>query len=524
VIWRKIIRYARRQVRRAGWRVGLEERNAARRVAAAAKERPDDDAERRFKRTWGALHRDASGGKMEFMREGPDAAEGAKVHVSGERFESLSKEIGDATVKKLDRGFVVAAAQAWQKLFVGGFEPLTAPDGGEWLLETEVTFELFVTTLYAMPRGKAVGQSGFSVELARSFERSGEVQLELFRAIMADLRAGDVAPSWRVVVFALLVKPPPNNPELVAERRDIAILDQLMKTVLQMVRTVSYSRVQGRVLSPQLGWLQGHSTAHVGLQLEALLQQAARLGHEIWVLYVDLATFFPSMPRYILWILEVAQGIPEEALELAMKIFGMPVELLDLAASLADQAVAELTGVECRYDASVGLGGAFLCYIGALQGCVLSTNKARIFMNSLVAAVWMSVRGVRLWGTRIPSTHSEAWSRLTVRPRGRLGRGADRAAWRRSAGGAAQRVGDLLGMGACDRTEARRQEAVEDRRLGRVLFGAGRAAAGGSRPVATATWRSWVRAVPALLGSLQAPGRVATPRWSWPRCGIAVAR
>ena len=76
------------------------------------------------------------------------------------------------------------------------------------------------------------------------------------------------------------------------ERREIALMEQLMKVVLRAVRAVTYSRLEGRVLAPQLGWLQGCSTAHVGVQLLVLIQQAARLGHTLYICYVDLATFF----------------------------------------------------------------------------------------------------------------------------------------------------------------------------------------------------------------------------------------
>ena len=40
-------------------------------------------------------------------------------------------------------------------------------------------------------------------------------QWAMFDAIMADLKAAAIPPSWRVVVYALLVKPPPNNPNVV---------------------------------------------------------------------------------------------------------------------------------------------------------------------------------------------------------------------------------------------------------------------------------------------------------------------
>ena len=47
------------------------------------------------------------------------------------------------------------AARAWLQVFVGGFEPLRGADGGEWLGRDELTFELFVLTLYSVQGGKS---------------------------------------------------------------------------------------------------------------------------------------------------------------------------------------------------------------------------------------------------------------------------------------------------------------------------------------------------------------------------------
>ena len=67
--------------------------------------------------------------------------------------------------------------------------------GGHWSLTEELTFDVFVATLYAMPKGKAVGMSGFSVELLTIYEKGGAEQREFFDAIMSDLRQGMIPAS-----------------------------------------------------------------------------------------------------------------------------------------------------------------------------------------------------------------------------------------------------------------------------------------------------------------------------------------
>ena len=109
---------------------------------------------------------------MHFMHENDDPSK-PLVHSAEERFTSVSAQIGQACVEKLKRPTVVEAARAWIKTFVGQKEELKGLHGADWALAEELTFPVFVATLYAMPKGKAVGMSGFSVELLRTFGSRG---------------------------------------------------------------------------------------------------------------------------------------------------------------------------------------------------------------------------------------------------------------------------------------------------------------------------------------------------------------
>ena len=143
------------------------------------------------RQTFGAAKKQQPAVAMEYMHEGDDPAR-EQVHTSTERYETLSAEIGTSAVKKLDFGSVVVAAKAWLEIFTEEQEELTSVDGGRFDLHRELTFELFVRTLYAMPKGKAVGQSGFAVEMLTVFKRHGPEQRAMYDAIMADLRAAHI--------------------------------------------------------------------------------------------------------------------------------------------------------------------------------------------------------------------------------------------------------------------------------------------------------------------------------------------
>ena len=144
-------------------------------------------------------------------------------------------------------------------------ETLRGTDGGEWLLCKEVTWQRFKDAMHAMPKGKAVGADGFSIELLVA--AGEEVQKELFHSIVADLEGRRVPEEWRKVVYALLLKPPPNDPDLVSKRREIALMSQAMKLLLAVVRQAAYRRLLGRVSSEQMGWLPGYGCVDVSLTI-----------------------------------------------------------------------------------------------------------------------------------------------------------------------------------------------------------------------------------------------------------------
>ena len=326
-----------------------------------------------------------------------DKPDGEVVHCSHPRAPAVSGDIGQAFVEQMRRGTVVEAAKAWLGVFVGGFDPLLGLGGSAWMIERGLTFTVFVTTLYAMPRSKAVGQCGFLVQLLRRFERGGEMQRLFYDAIMTDFATASLPASWSHVVYALLIKPPPSDASIVAEWREIAIMEQLMKVVMQSVRRSVYSHMPRRIVPAQLGWLTGMSTAHVGIQFALAVQQAALTGQSMYLLYCDLSTFFPSIDRAVLRLHELATGVPSQ--------------ILDIAAAIYNRVVGEAVGTPCRYDSAAGLGDFFVNSMGALMGCVVSPDRAKLFVNSVIAAIELLVRGLRLW--RSPaSTPEEVWERL----------------------------------------------------------------------------------------------------------------
>ena len=278
---------------------------------------------------------------------------------------------------------ILEAFKAFCTVFCPTFETLRGRDGGDWELARELTLPVFLQVLKRVPRGKAVGHGGFSIELLIHADRC--VKEAFYECLMADLRGEAFPDSWRRVIYVLLTKPLPNNPALISERREIALMAQDMKLVMHMVRATAYRLITGRLLPEQCGWLPGYGTVDAGLPLAAVLQQAQRLRQSIWILYVDLATFFPRIDREALTVAEVLIGLPPEVIGLVGKIYG------------AGRAMAA-DAVECQFDTAIGLSATFKNHMGALMGEVLSPDRAKIMLNSILWAIKLHVHGVALFG------------------------------------------------------------------------------------------------------------------------------
>ena len=304
-----------------------------------------------------------------------------EIHSSDDDFLEELGRIGEQQVRNLgSTPPVFSALQAWFEVFVPARDELRGSDGGRWSIEKEFTYEVFLTCLHATPRGKAVGATGFSIELL--INADSEVKEAFYHALMADIHSKNFDANWRRVLYSLLVKPAPNDPSRVAERREIALMCQEMKLMMQMVRGTAYRRVVERIASEQLGWLSGYGAADPALTIALVVQQAARLEHPLYIMYVDLSTYFPRINRVAARIADLRLGLPQEVLDLVDAIFPP----------------TEGASVQCQYDSAAGLGKPFSNHMGRLMGDVNAPDQAKIFLHSVLVAIRAVSSGVPLWG------------------------------------------------------------------------------------------------------------------------------
>ena len=380
-IWERIIRRCRQQTRRAGKRRTRAGPAAEDRKAVECARQAPSDAEGAKNAALRLIKGTSAHAPMEMVYPGDDISRAPVSCNTPEGREEMGR-IGKQFVQSMDEDPNVEAFQAWCDIFLEQMPTLRGSDGDTWVMSKELTFELFEEVLRRMPKRKGVGASGWSVELLLAADAN--LRRMFYEAIMADLAGGTIADSWRRVLYVLLVKPAPNDARRISERREIALMAQEMKLLLQMVRRVSYARIVGRLAKEQAGWLAGFGATDPAVIAALVIQQARRLGHPLWLLYVDLATFFPKINREIVAVAELMHGLPQEVVEIATLIYGTH-----------DGSQA---AVRCQYDSAGGLSGEFENYMGALMGCVLSPDKAKVLLNSVLVAIQVVCKGVRLWG------------------------------------------------------------------------------------------------------------------------------
>ena len=181
---------------------------------------------------------------------------------------------------------------------------------------------------------------------------------------------------WRHVPLNLIGKK--KHSDELKEKRDIALPSQMLKLQGSLYRD-PYHAIMPRLL-PNFGWTPGVAMGGASQLGGYALDQAHLLLHLLIFIYGDVKRFFPSMDKSYILLAEQWYGLPEDV-------------RIGTARLYADACM--------RYETAHGLADfdfqTLHMKAGSPQGCLLSTEKAKIFLNSLAEALSMLVDGVRFW-------------------------------------------------------------------------------------------------------------------------------
>ena len=305
---------------------------------------------------------------------------------------------GAGTVDARVLGFHAALCQPpWPEL--------PGRDGAEWQ-PLECDFDAFCALLRRMHSDKATSLDRVSKEMLELLP--DDLRRPLYVAAMAvatpDARGARSKPAyWTRVPVKLLDKKVPSP--CISKKRDIGLPSQLLK-IQAGLYLPAYAAIMGR-MPGNFGWTPGVAARGAALCGGLVLDHAHLLSHFLLAIYADIQRFFPSMDRGYVLIAEQWRGLPRDVREATLALYHDSCFLYETEHGLAEgvtRPAGDSGGVDFDFTTVQSRCGYF-------QGCLLSTEKAKIFMASLSEAIdtMLGGGGVRLWngtfqgGRRYPS-------------------------------------------------------------------------------------------------------------------------
>ena len=194
---------------------------------------------------------------------------------------------------------------------------------------------------------------------------------------------------WSIIPVTLIDKK--EESDVVRERRNIAKLSQGLKVHAALYEP-AYARVMPRLPDNNHGWAKGVSGRGAAQMASLAIDHAHLLEHPLIMIWGDIKRFFPAMDRDFVICAEWWYGLPQDVRDATLQLYGDACNLFETAHGLADLDFSKVR-TKCGY----------------VQGCVLSTEKAKLFIASLAEAIDVSVRGggVRFWSGRGGGTQCE---------------------------------------------------------------------------------------------------------------------
>jgi hypothetical protein len=198
-----------------------------------------------------------------------------------------------------------------------------------------------------------------------------------------DAQGARVHPAvWQLVPVQLIDKKKPSL--LIEKKRDIGLPSQNLK-LQGALYMPAYTAVMPRLADVNHGWTPGMAARGAAMVGGFALDQALLLCHLLIGIYGDIKRMFPSMDRDVVLLSEMWFGLPRDAREATRALYQDACMMYETEHGLPDFDFQTLHMTT-----------------GAIQGCLLSTEKAKLFLNSLAEAfnVLAGGGGIRFWNGR----------------------------------------------------------------------------------------------------------------------------
>ena len=302
----------------------------------------------------------------------------------GAIFRAIDDEnLGAGTTPERVAGFHAA--------FVPSHGPVLDGAGQPWTFGRSISFDDYMHTYTKrLRRGKATSLDRIAKEMVEF--SPPEVQAALYHAQLAvgtpDVDGVREQPAvWQHVPVNLIDKK--SRSDTIGKKRDIGLPSQLLKAQGALYLP-AYEKVMPRLL-PNFGWTRGVAMNGASMLGGFALDQAHLLRFLLVGVYGDVRRFFPSMDRQYVLLAEAWYGLSEDVRVGTMRLYSDACMRYETAHGMAD------------FDFStLHFQG------GSIQGCLISTEKAKIFLNSLAEALNLLVDGVRFWNGSSGGRHVDS--------------------------------------------------------------------------------------------------------------------
>ena len=226
---------------------------------------------------------------------------------------------------------------------------------------------------------KGMGMDGLDLYLIRLAPKNIRIRfVQLIREMVITRQYPMEWSEW----IALLVMKPGEDPYDLQRRRDIWLQSHAMKMVEAMLLEEYEEVAKAQVPCEQAGWTAQRNGAEHVMSARLVMELCSRLSISHARCYVDLGTFFESVPNETQWIVEEAMGVNKHAMN----------TVRDLREGYEATNYPTAGG---RFETAKGLTDKVTRFKGLGQGDVLSPARAKLTMAVVQRILARTIKGIR---------------------------------------------------------------------------------------------------------------------------------
>ena len=232
---------------------------------------------------------------------------------------------------------------------------------GEEDIVTAMSYERYTRAIGQSKQKTSVGMDGWNSYI---LSRMGEkVKVMYWECIVEAMKTGVYPTEWSSW-YAMLAGKKGEDPAELARRRDLWVVCHGQKIVMRMIFPEYTAASDRGVPASQAGFEKNRGAPEQSMTMRNIQDHAAQTGGDIYVLYIDWATFFMGIVKEVQTETEKRMGVHPDVSQVV---------------------VALHTEVKGAYETEYGLSGSFNVANGTGQGCINGAVRAKVILARNIA-------------------------------------------------------------------------------------------------------------------------------------------